>query len=507
MANGRDYKWTQPEAADEPRDERSRAAAINDLAQKHGMQADAEKAIRDGISFSAFRSFVWREAPAKRSQDPFHPNDYRGYSLVDHIQSKATGVNASSLVQEMSDHLQKEWRVDLRHENAVVVAPGWFKMGRRDLEIGGTASGAPLRATDLADDEFIASLRPFTAVMASGARSVGPFHGNVDIPRQLTTAAPTWLAEGDPVVSNNLTLDLLSLSPKTVAFSSLSSRRPGLQATPSVEDLVRLDFLQGYGVELDRVAVSGNPASNEPRGILNTTGVNAVVFDATNGPTMRSSVVDLTTAVASDNVVGENEGIITTAGVRRALREDALNAANPDKFVWDGSPRVTGGDLIGFPARLSSTLPTTLGPEATSIRSSSGCGAISSSPTGARRSSWSTRTRPAQGRRSSGWFHDLDVVVRHPRVVRRDRWPLQRWISSTRVDGGGPGRKPCSRTRRLAFRSPSACVNPSRCARANDGGAERWGSHFSRTRPLGVSPSIVRPRRPGLTRRSSDGPR
>ncbi len=89
---------------------------------------------------------------------------------------------------------------------------------RRDtMQAGQATLGGNLVDTELRSGEFIEALRSRAMVSRLGARVFSNLNGNIDIPRQSGTTTTYWLSEGETIPESNMTIDLVSLRPKTIA--------------------------------------------------------------------------------------------------------------------------------------------------------------------------------------------------------------------------------------------------------------------------------------------------
>ena len=72
------------------------------------------------------------------------------------------------------------------------------------------------------------------------------------------------------------------MTPKTVGALSKFSRLMDLQSTPDIEQLIRADFVALLADAIDAAAINGSGSSNQPLGILQTSGIGSVSGE-TNG--------------------------------------------------------------------------------------------------------------------------------------------------------------------------------------------------------------------------------
>jgi HK97 family phage major capsid protein len=91
-----------------------------------------------------------------------------------------------------------------------------------------------------------------------------------------------------------------------------------LQATPEIEELIRQDFIALLAQKLDQVAINGG-GSNEPNGILQTSGIGSVVIGTNGGAITLDKMLDLKQTVAVDNADLPTAGFLTNTKVENAL--------------------------------------------------------------------------------------------------------------------------------------------------------------------------------------------
>ena len=101
------------------------------------------------------------------------------------------------------------------------------------------------------------------------------------------------------------------------AFSQFSYLMQ-LQATPEIEELIRQDFVALLAQKLDQVAINGG-GSNEPSGILQTSGIGSVVIGSNGGAITLDKMLDLKQTVAVDNADIPTAGFLTNTKVENAL--------------------------------------------------------------------------------------------------------------------------------------------------------------------------------------------
>jgi HK97 family phage major capsid protein len=144
------------------------------------------------------------------------------------------------------------------------------------------------------------------------------------------------------------------MSPKTVGAYVDLSRKLMIQSDPSAEEIFRSDMVQQIATAIDTVAINGG-GSNEPTGILQTSGIGAVnMGDNGLAPTW-SSVVNLIKEVAIDNAEQGSRAFLTTPQAAAKLRSIAKVSGTDSKMILDDK-----SELFGYKVIATSLVPSNL---------------------------------------------------------------------------------------------------------------------------------------------------
>jgi HK97 family phage major capsid protein len=231
-----------------------------------------------------------------------------------------------------------------------VFIPGEILAFNRAHSVGTAAAGGALVATELQTGSFIDLLRNRLAITNAGATVLTGLEGNLAIPRQTGGASAFWVAENGTISESSATFDQLTMSPKTVGALTELSRRALLQPSVNMEAFIQNELIKTLALEIDRAALNGSGSSNQPRGILQTAGIGAVI-GGTNGAAINwGHVVDLETAIADENADIATMRYLTNARVRGKLKKTEI-VANSGNFIW------TGDSLNGYPTIVSNQVP------------------------------------------------------------------------------------------------------------------------------------------------------
>lgn len=203
----------------------------------------------------------------------------------------------------------------------------------------GATSGENTVATHLLAGSFIEMLRNRTTILRL-AQTMGGLVGNVDIPKQTGGATAYWIGEHEDAPEGTPIIGQIGLTPKTVAAYTDITRRLLLQSTPDAEGIVRRDLLNAVGQALDTAGYYGSGSGNEPRGIKNYTGINAVGF-AGLWPTY-NEVVEMESEIAADNADVNSMAYVLNALGRGALKTTQKFEGTNGSPVWETGNTVNG---------------------------------------------------------------------------------------------------------------------------------------------------------------------
>lgn len=233
---------------------------------------------------------------------------------------------------------------------------------QRALNVGTPTAGGNTVQTDVVGSSFIEMLTNRLMVKTLGATVLTDLSGNVAIPRQTAASTAYWVAEGGAPTESDQAFDQVTLTPHTAGAFTDYTRRLLLQSSIDVEAFVRLDLATRITTGIDLAAINGSGSSNQPRGILNTSGIGSVA-GGTNGaaPTL-ANIVALESAVAAANADVGSLAYLTNAKVRGKLKTVDVSAAGAGKFLWGDAPTVQPGigNLNGYRAGVSNQVPSNL---------------------------------------------------------------------------------------------------------------------------------------------------
>jgi len=368
--------------------ERERMKEIRALGRAHGMEKLADTAIDAGLSLDGFRAQVLERLTesgklrvAESPEIGMSKKDVENFSFCRALLAAMDPANAHKIApfETEASRAAQDRRGDSRPKEreaaitvpadvlsrAMALSPDMLSsaqrmMAQRDLVVGTPTAGGNLVATDLLGASFIDLLRNAMVLDRLGITWLRDLNGNIAIPSQTGAATGYWVGENGAPTESQQTVGQVTLTPKTVGAFTDFSRRLLLQSSLDVEAFVRADLAASIGQMLQAAAINGSGASNEPTGILNASGIGAVV-GGTNGlaPTY-DHMVDLESAVANVNPDMGNLAYLTNTKVRGKLRKTQEFASTNGKPVWSSSGQAGVGEVLGYQALTSNSVPSNL---------------------------------------------------------------------------------------------------------------------------------------------------
>lgn len=217
---------------------------------------------------------------------------------------------------------------------------------RAGLSSNVSGEGQELKYTE--PGEFILFLYNSMRVKELGARTIAGLRDNVSYPKQTGRATGSWVGEnpGSDVADSALALGTIGSQPHTYQSSSSYSRQLLAQAVIDVDTLVREDLAIDLALAIDTAAISGSGSSNQPTGILNTSGVQSYVVEGDSGnggAPVWDDIVKMQALLESVNAdqLGKG-GWLTTPGCKSKLKRTARLGNTIGLPIWADDDTVDG---------------------------------------------------------------------------------------------------------------------------------------------------------------------
>lgn len=354
MENTPDLEVIRSEAVEA---ERTRIAAISALGEKHQMQDLARELIDGGRTIDEARAAVLEKLGTQpveqviRSAD-ITSNDVGLSDKETRSFSFARALNFLANPSDASARRAAEFEIEVgkaaaqkyeRSSNGIVIPN---EVLRRDLVVGTPTAGGNLVADELLAGSFIDLLRNRLALAQAGVTMLTGLQGNISIPRQTSAATAYWVGENGSPTESQQAIDQVNMTPKTVGAFVDYSRRLLLQSSIDVEGMIRNDLARVIALELDRAAIYGTGSSNQPLGLVNTTGIGSQTI-TTYGTF--AQYIGMETDVASANADAGSLRYIINAAARGALK-------STDKGTDTGNYVFENNEINGYPVIVSNQL-------------------------------------------------------------------------------------------------------------------------------------------------------
>lgn len=341
-----------------------RTASILSMGDKYNCAELARQALIDNKTVEEFRAMALDHingqnnkagGNGERSSKPLSEmpspeigltdNEVRQYSMFKAIRALANpndrrAQEDAAFEIECSRAVEKQFS---RTANGILVPEDVlgraFNTGGAPNTPAGSQTGNILVDTTFMGGSFIDMLRNKTTIMRL-ATVMGGLVGNVDIPRQTGGATAYWLGEGEDAQEGSPSLGQIELSPKTVAAYTDITRRLMMQNSLSAETIVRNDLTNAIAQAIDFAGYYGSGTANQPRGLKNYTGINAVDF-AGAWPTY-AELVQMESEIASDNADIAQMGYVGNAKWRGNAKTTPKFGSGTESVIWEPGNTVNG---------------------------------------------------------------------------------------------------------------------------------------------------------------------
>lgn len=323
------------------------------LKQYNDLKAEAEE-LRANIEIleDAAARAASGSAPVSSAVSEGEKKDFGKFSIVRAMGLLQKNRQLDGIEAEVHQEAEREARSLGISLDGVGIPSRFIHLGKRDLTVGTATAGGNTVATDLGG--LIPFLNPKPVVMGLGADVMSGLVGNLDLPRHSTQAAASWYAENAQASEADDAFNKISLTPKRLARVTEISKQLLAQSSIGIESFVRKSLETSIALALDTAAINGSGSSNQPTGILNTSGIGDVA-GGTNGavPTW-AHILELEGDVDTANALMGNLHYLTTPGIKAKLK-GTLKSSGVSGYIWS-----EGDELNGYNAVGSNLVPSTL---------------------------------------------------------------------------------------------------------------------------------------------------
>lgn len=319
-----------------------------------------EKELRDidaNISI-AQRHLELMGSNATQTFSQTEERDLSSFSFVRAIGMTLSGRSLDGVEAEMHQEGVKQYRDAGLPVQGNLVIPQMIlsRSERRDLTATGGSNGSEGGATvQTSVGSVIERLRAKLLIAQMGATMLDGLTGNIDFPAWIANDAAVEKGETSTAAESSPTFGKVSLSPNRLPVFLEYSRQLLLQSSASVEGMVRDDLAFQIAKVMDARAINGTGDSNQPLGILNTDGIGSVVGGTDGAAPDWDDIVDLESAIATEDADIGRLGYLTNPKVRGKLKKSKIDSGS-GQFVWP----VNDDELNGYKVGVTTQVPSTL---------------------------------------------------------------------------------------------------------------------------------------------------
>lgn len=205
---------------------------------------------------------------------------------------------------------------------------------------------------------MIEALRARLVVRGLGATLMTDMQGLFAIPRQSGTGTVYWVSEGSTVTGSAQAVDQVAFSPKTVGCSTDYTRRFLEQTSLDSEQFVRQDLMAILARGVDTAALNGSGSSNQPTGVLQTSGIGSVALGTNGAAPTWAAIVGLESKVAVANADLGALAYCTNAATRGTLKTTPKIGSTFPTFLWNADSPAS--PLNGYGCGVTNLVPSNL---------------------------------------------------------------------------------------------------------------------------------------------------
>lgn len=233
---------------------------------------------------------------------------------------------------------------------------------RKSMDTGTSGAGGGFTVPAQYVAAYIEVLRAKSTVLKAGATLMEGLTGSpVQIPKQLTSASASWVGQNATISATDPSFGQVQMTPKTLAIRAQYSNLLGLLSNPSMETQVRKDFAAIAALELDRVALRGSGAANQPLGLNGVAGLGSYAIGTNGGNLDVDTLYGMMGVLEDANAGTDSLALITNPkGLRKLKKQRSAKYSGDTGGTYLTAPMLTDLALskaIGLSCLTSTQLP------------------------------------------------------------------------------------------------------------------------------------------------------
>ena len=329
---------------------RKEIAEIRALGKHHGLSDLADSAIESGLNLEQFRSKLLDEisnaeplplAPVvmtKRTHEEYNVSR----AILGCIDPQYRGFE-----HEISQDLARDNKK--RGSNSIII-PTQEVLGQRTL----SASNLGGNISSIADgSKLVPFVQRFGVYGNLGIQEFTGLSSDLKVPRETSAATASFLTlDGSTDITEGTpTMDSITFSPTSLACFTQLSHKLLLQSSVNMDSVVRNLMATTIANKLDYAVINGSGSSNEPTGMVNTTGINTESYTTAIG---YADVLNALETLANDSIPMSNlTWVINPAEISSLASTD--KGTDTGSFLLEMQSEQDGriGSMLGFPVYVS----------------------------------------------------------------------------------------------------------------------------------------------------------
>lgn len=237
-----------------------------------------------------------------------------GAPVVDGEEKEARAFSFSKLIHEVGENklsgLEKEMVEESAKEaRSLGISPNGIYLSNKVMDIKMRENRTMSAGSATAGGNFIPlekvgffdALYAKTVLDQLGATKLTGLSANVDLTGFSSGVSVAWAAETADAASGDPVTAARQLRPSRIAGYSDISKQLLLQNNQSIDQKIIESFIKALAVAIEAAAINGSGSSNQPLGLLGTSGINSVVMGTNGAVPSLAKVLELVAAVENAN--------------------------------------------------------------------------------------------------------------------------------------------------------------------------------------------------------------
>jgi HK97 family phage major capsid protein len=320
-----------------------------------------KEAIEDGVELDTFRNHVMSNFdPSRLSvtapealQDAYTigNSEAEKFSMFKALRDVSNGGDMTGLEKEVQDELSKKFHAATGEAATGILIPSeWWNKSQSGIQNAATV-GTGTSGGNTVDEEMQGMtdyLSDYSILPEIGATIFRDATGNLEFPRSTAGYSGTWDAETDAIANADATLAAnLTLSPKRVGAGTAVSKKLLLQSSIDFENWVRGQLQKAIAEAVDRAAIVGTGANDQPTGLLATSGLGSYAWQV--GSAAWVNIVDQVAVLRAANSDLNKAAWLTDHTVRADWKKTPVVSGASNMIIERGfKPRQAMVDDLPF---------------------------------------------------------------------------------------------------------------------------------------------------------------